>query len=243
MVDEIVVGFEDAVREPVVAHKLPDVFDRIELGAFWRQRNDGDICGHDEAGRQVPASLIDQEDGMGSGRDRFSDLCKVRVHRLAVAGRQDQGRALALLGADRAEDVGGSGTLVARALGRVPRFPSPDGYGSLWNGPPPPSKISLAGDSNGGADDEDCSAWHRPRQECVQCCWSGPIRCCDPSSAGPEGYADRPGRKTAELHCRHGGMLRRPSSWSPVRSSGARHTTDVTGVCPSLCQSTEERRS
>jgi len=117
MVDEIVVGFEDAVREPVVAHKLPDVFDRIELGAFWRQRNDGDVCGHDEAGRQVPASLIDQEDGMGSGRDRFGDLCKMQVHRLAVAGRQDQGRALALLGADRAEDVGGSGTLIARRTG------------------------------------------------------------------------------------------------------------------------------
>jgi hypothetical protein len=117
MVDEIVVGFEDAVREPVVAHKLPDVFDRIELGAFWRQRNDGDICGHEEAGRQVPASLIDQEDGMGSGRDRFGDLCKMQVHRLAVAGRQYQGRALALLGADRAEDVGGSGTLVARRTG------------------------------------------------------------------------------------------------------------------------------
>src|SRR5215475_14466025 len=117
MVDEIVVGFEDAVGEPVVAHKLPDVFDRIELGAFWRQRNDGDICGHEETGRQVPASLIDQEDGMGSGRNRFGDLCKMQVHRLAVAGRQDQGRALALLGADRAEDIGGSGTLVARRTG------------------------------------------------------------------------------------------------------------------------------
>src|SRR5262249_19068902 len=50
MVDEIVVGFEDSVREPVVAHELPDIFDRIELGAFWRQRNDGDVCRHDEAG-------------------------------------------------------------------------------------------------------------------------------------------------------------------------------------------------
>jgi hypothetical protein len=117
MVDEIVVGFEDAVREPVVAHELPDVFDRVELGAFWRQRNDGDVGRHDEAGRQVPARLIDQEDGMGSGRDRFGDLCKMQVHRLAIAGRQDQGRALALLGADRAEDVGGSGTLVARRAG------------------------------------------------------------------------------------------------------------------------------
>ena len=32
MVDEIVVGFEDAVREPIVAHELPDVFHRVELG-------------------------------------------------------------------------------------------------------------------------------------------------------------------------------------------------------------------
>src|SRR5262245_20559768 len=76
--------------------------------------------------------------------------------------------------------------------------------GKLMEWPAPPSRRDiLAGDSNRGADDENCSAWHRPRQECVQCCWSGPIRCCGPTSAGPEGYADRPGRKTAELHCRH----------------------------------------
>jgi hypothetical protein len=31
---EIVVGFEDAVREPVVARELPDVFNRVELGAL-----------------------------------------------------------------------------------------------------------------------------------------------------------------------------------------------------------------
>jgi hypothetical protein len=51
---------------------------------------------------------------MGSGGDRFGDLRKMQVHRLAVASRQDQGCALALLGTDRAEDVGGSGPLVAR---------------------------------------------------------------------------------------------------------------------------------
>src|SRR5262249_27596094 len=117
MVDEIVVGFEDSVREPVVAHELPDIFDRIELGAFWRQRNDGDVCRHDEAGRQVPASLIDQEGGMGSGRDRFWGLCKMQGHRLAVAGREDLGRAPALPWGKCAEDVGGSGTLIARRTG------------------------------------------------------------------------------------------------------------------------------
>ena len=51
MVDEIVVGFEDAVREPVIAHKLPDVLDRVELGAFWRQSDNGDVGWHDKARR------------------------------------------------------------------------------------------------------------------------------------------------------------------------------------------------
>src|SRR2546430_4644797 len=113
MVDEIVVGFEDTVGEPVVAQELPHVFDRVELGTFWRQRNDGDVGRHDEARRQMPAGLVDQEDGVGCRRDSFGDLREVQVHGLGVAGRQDQGRALALLWADGTEDVGGSGALIA----------------------------------------------------------------------------------------------------------------------------------
>ena len=50
---------------------------------------------------------------MGAGLDGLGDLHEVQVHCLGVAGRQDQGRALALLGADRAEDVGGGGALIA----------------------------------------------------------------------------------------------------------------------------------
>jgi len=49
VIDEIIVGLKDAVREPVVAEKLPDVFDRIEFGAFRRQGDDGDVVWHDEA--------------------------------------------------------------------------------------------------------------------------------------------------------------------------------------------------
>src|SRR5258707_14878567 len=114
MVDEIVVGFEDAVGEPVVAHELPDVLDRVELWALRRQQNDGDIGRNEEARGQVPAGLVDQEDGMGSGRDGWGDLGEVQVHRLGVAGRHDQGCTLALLRADCTEDVGGSGPLVPR---------------------------------------------------------------------------------------------------------------------------------
>ena len=60
----------------------------------------------------MPASLIDQEDGVGTGRDDLGDLREVQVHCLGIADRQDQGRALALLRADRAEDVDGGGVLV-----------------------------------------------------------------------------------------------------------------------------------
>jgi hypothetical protein len=60
----------------------------------------------------MPACLIDQEHGVSARHDGFGDLREVQVHRLGVASRQDQGCALALLWADRAEDVGGSGSLV-----------------------------------------------------------------------------------------------------------------------------------
>jgi hypothetical protein len=42
-----------------VAHELPDVFDRIELGALWWQRDEGDVGGHDERVRAMPSRLIE----------------------------------------------------------------------------------------------------------------------------------------------------------------------------------------
>src|SRR5438132_10305542 len=61
----------------------------------------------------MPAGLVDQEEGVGRRRDSFGDFREVEVHGVGVAGRQDQGRALALVWADRTEDVGGSGVLIA----------------------------------------------------------------------------------------------------------------------------------
>jgi hypothetical protein len=65
MMDEIVVRFEDAARDISV----------------------GDVEWHDEPLRHVPAGLVDQEHGMGSGRDGRGDLRKMEVHRLGIAGR------------------------------------------------------------------------------------------------------------------------------------------------------------
>ena len=65
----------------------------------------------------MPAGLIDEEDGVCSWCDHLGDLRQVQVHRLGIAGRQDQGRTLALLWADGAEDVGGGGSLITGSAG------------------------------------------------------------------------------------------------------------------------------
>ena len=65
----------------------------------------------------MPACLIDQEHGVCAGLYGLGDLDEMQVHRLGVAGGQDQGCTLALLRADGAEDVGGSGALIAGRTG------------------------------------------------------------------------------------------------------------------------------
>jgi hypothetical protein len=63
----------------------------------------------------VPTNLIDQEDGVGTGRDDLGDLHEMQVHRLGVASRQDESRALPILWANGAEDVGRSSPLITRS--------------------------------------------------------------------------------------------------------------------------------
>lgn len=105
MIDDVLVGCEDAVGEPVVAHELPDILDRVEFGAFGRQRDEGDITRHDELVGHVPASLIYQHDRMSTGRDGERYLDKVQRHGFGIAEGQDQPSALAEFRADRPEDV------------------------------------------------------------------------------------------------------------------------------------------
>ena len=72
---------------------------------------------------------------MCSGCHRQSDLCQVQVHRVDIAVGQHEGRSLAELRTDRAEDVGRSGALIVRSRGSgtatalvLPFHPaSPDG--------------------------------------------------------------------------------------------------------------------
>ena len=117
MVDNVVVGSEDAVGEPVVADELPDILDRVELGTLWRERDDGDVGRDDEIPGQVPGGLIEEKHGVRARRDGGGDLGQVQVHGGGVAEGQDEASALALLRADGAKDVGRDRSLVVRCAG------------------------------------------------------------------------------------------------------------------------------
>lgn len=125
MIDDIVIGFEDAVGQPVLAQKLPDVFGGIQLWTFRRQGNERDVGRNDQLVGHVPAGAVDDESGVGAWRDSFADFDEEQIHRIGVAGGENQRRALAVLWTDSAEYVGRGGPLiVGRARPRSAFRPS-----------------------------------------------------------------------------------------------------------------------
>lgn len=114
MVDDVAVRGEQPVRQPVLPHELPDVLDRIELRRLSGQRDDGDVLGHVELGRGVPACLVHEQHGVRARGHGLRNLDEVEVHRLGVAKGQDEAGGLAIRRADRAEDGGGFRALVVR---------------------------------------------------------------------------------------------------------------------------------
>ena len=105
MVDDVVLAFEHAVREPVVADELPDIFNRVQFGTFRRQRRHGDVGRDDEVARKVPAGLIDQQGSVSVRRDPSGDFGEMQAHRLSVATGQDQSGSLALDRTNCTEDI------------------------------------------------------------------------------------------------------------------------------------------
>jgi hypothetical protein len=73
----------------------------------------------------MPAGAINDESGVRVRCDVLGDLGKQQVHRVGVAGRQDERRAFAFLGAYSAEDIGrGSALIMRRARSRSAFRPS-----------------------------------------------------------------------------------------------------------------------
>lgn len=67
VIKTILIGFELAVREPVVAQELPDILDRVQLRQARGQRHESDVGGHLEVRRGMSSSLIDDQGCMGAG--------------------------------------------------------------------------------------------------------------------------------------------------------------------------------
>src|SRR3954470_20121059 len=64
VVEDVAVRGEDPVRQPVLAHELPDVLNRIELWRPRRERYKGDVGRHDQPGRDMPAGAIQKNSSM-----------------------------------------------------------------------------------------------------------------------------------------------------------------------------------
>lgn len=114
MVDDVLVRIEDAVRQPVVAHELPDVLHRVQLGRAGRQEQERDVVGNCELGRDVPAGLVEDQNRVGCWINSATDLLQMRVHGAGVAVWHDETGALALCRAGGAEDVGPLCALIVR---------------------------------------------------------------------------------------------------------------------------------
>lgn len=126
VIDDVVVVREDAVRQPVVPHELPEVLDWVQFRRPRWQEHQGDVVRHLQLRRDVPAGLVENEHGVRTGIDGVADFGKVLLHRLGVAIGKDEASPLALFRADRTEDVGPHGALIMRGRrsGSSPR-PSP----------------------------------------------------------------------------------------------------------------------
>lgn len=125
--DDIFVVFEDAVREPVVTHELPEIFDGIEFRASWRQWQEGNIVGNDECSCCMPASLIKHENAVSVWADVCGDDFQMLCHGVAIGPRHDQASSFTVTGADRAKQPDRScalifwGTWPRPTLGPTPR--------------------------------------------------------------------------------------------------------------------------
>ena len=106
MIDDFVAGGEDAIGEPVLAHVLPDVFDRVQLGTLGRDRDQREVVGNMELACDVPTGLIHQDHGVRAFSDESGDLLQMKRHRLGVAKGEDKAGAFVVGGADGPEDVG-----------------------------------------------------------------------------------------------------------------------------------------
>lgn len=95
---------EDTVAELVAPQVGPDVPDRVQLRAVWRQMQQGDVVGHAElVSVLMPVCAVDGEERMRAGRHGPADPGQAQVHHLGIGERQHQSSSNATPRADSSE--------------------------------------------------------------------------------------------------------------------------------------------
>jgi hypothetical protein len=75
VIDDVVEGFENPVRQPVLPHELPDIFLAVEFGCAWRELQERDVVWNLESLGAMPPGLIEEENSVSSPSDFGCDLC------------------------------------------------------------------------------------------------------------------------------------------------------------------------
>src|SRR4051794_12090538 len=102
----LVAAGEHAVAQPAVAQVLPHPLDRIEFGTVRGRVDEGQVRRHGQPLADVPAGPVQDERGVGPGRDRARQLGQEDLHGRGRDLGQHQRDALAALRAHGPEQVG-----------------------------------------------------------------------------------------------------------------------------------------
>ena len=78
MIYDVVEGFENSVRQPVLPHELPDIFLAVEFGCAWRELQERDVVWNLEGLGAMPAGLIEEENSVSARSDFGCDLIEVK---------------------------------------------------------------------------------------------------------------------------------------------------------------------
>jgi hypothetical protein len=123
-VDDAAVSLEDAVREPVGPQILPNILDRVQFGRARGQQDQRHVLGDRKLVSRVPASAVEEENGVRAAGDGAADLVDMGLHGLGICEGHGERRADATRRTDGAEQIGAIIALVGW-LARAGATPGP----------------------------------------------------------------------------------------------------------------------
>ena len=87
VIDDVVEGFENSVRQPVLSPELPDILLAVEFGRAWRSCKSEMFARNLEGLGAMPASLIEEKNSVSARSNFGCDLIEVKLGSTRVAPR------------------------------------------------------------------------------------------------------------------------------------------------------------